>query len=278
MTNPNSPSLPPSYDELRLFAEMFNDVQEFRKAIANKVRSGGVDSEVIGAALEHYAQAEHAMKLELRRCYKRTVPASIQAWAKREKGIGVTDAHLLARLLGVIGDPRLANPYHWEGSGRDNRVLVADEPFERTLHQLWSYCGHGDPKRKRRAKMDRDDAMALGNPQAKMLVWNLATACMKTDGHFREVYDKRRAATAERLHAEACVRCGPSGKPAQAGSPWSKAHQHADALRIVGKEILRDLWVAAKIEHPSSEVPQSTRSPIGARTFERAQSPDGIQR
>ena len=33
--------------------------------------------------------------------------------------------------------------------------------------------------------MDVEDALALGNPTAKMLVWNLATACMKTTGHYR---------------------------------------------------------------------------------------------
>lgn len=30
------------------------------------------------------------------------------------------------------------------------------------------------------------------------------------------------------------------------GSPWSDAHRHADALRIVGKRFLIDLWVASR--------------------------------
>ncbi len=52
-------------------------------------------------------------------------------------------------------------------------------------------------------------------------------------------------AVADKTHTVECVRCGPSGKPAQPGSPWSKGHQHAHALRVVGKEILRDLWVVS---------------------------------
>lgn len=32
------------------------------------------------------------------------------------------------------------------------------------------------------------------------------------------------------------------GKPAQPGTPWNPGHQHAHALRVTGKEILRDLW------------------------------------
>ncbi len=232
-----------SYKELRLYAEMFFDVQEFRKAAENKVRSQSVDAKIVAdKALEHYQQAEHDMSLQMRRCLRRTAPAPVLTWLKAEKGIG---EHLLARLLGAIGDPRVATPYHWEGTGKANRILVADESYERTVSQLWSYCGHGDPERKRYAKMDAEDALACGNPTAKMLVWNMATACMKTTGHYREVYDKRRFVTAERVHASYCVRCGPSGKPAEEGSLWPKAHQHADALRIVGKEILRDLWVVA---------------------------------
>jgi hypothetical protein len=68
---------------------------------------------------------------------------------------------------------------------------------------------------------------------------------------YRAIYDARRAATADRVHETPCVRCGPSGKPAQPGTPWSAGHQLADALRIVSKEILKDLWREAKRIHES---------------------------
>ena len=69
---------------------------------------------------------------------------------------------------------------------------------------------------------------------------------------YRVAYDRRRALTADRTHEHPCVRCGPAGKPAQPGTPWSKAHAHADALRISSKAILRDLWRAAKDHHTGS--------------------------
>ena len=46
-----------------------------------------------------------------------------------------------------------------------------------------------------------------------------------------------------------CKRCGPSGRPALPGSPWSDAHRHADALRVTGKEFLRLLWREAERLH-----------------------------
>jgi hypothetical protein len=45
---------------------------------------------------------------------------------------------------------------------------------------------------------------------------------------YRIIYDKRRDHT-EVTHPE-----------------WTLGHSHNDALRVVGKEILKDLWVEAK--------------------------------
>jgi hypothetical protein len=63
------------------------------------------------------------------------------------------------------------------------------------------------------------------------------------------VYDAAREQYAEAVHPTECVRCGPAGKPALPGSPLSAGHQHARALRRVSKEILRDLWLEARMVH-----------------------------
>lgn len=249
----NDQQTPGDYATLRLFAEMFYDAQECRKAMANKVRSGSVDP-ILASAMDHYEAAEKMFSDALKRAMRRTANPGILAWQKEQNGIG---EHLLGRLLGAIGTPRVATPKHWEGRGKDNRVLVETEPRPRTIAQLWSYCGHGDPARKLHRGIGADELMALGSPRTKAIVWNIACACLKagvrTDelgnhkaiSHYGDVYLNRRYLTEDRVHASECVRCGPSGKPAPAGSPWSNAHKHADALRIVGKEVLRDLWKAA---------------------------------
>lgn len=237
--------------ELRVLAEVFTDAQQLRIATENRVRElGGVFAERIA---EPFRTSEHAARLELRRTYRRVVPAEILEWQKAERGVG---ADLLARLLGHLGDPYIATPHAWmveapDGHGCDllrcgkGRHLVAFEPFTRTVSQLWSYCGHGDSARRKFKGMTADDALALGSPTCKMLVHLLAESCMKqpSGNRYRDFYEARRLVTADRVHAVACVRCGPSGRPAAEGSLWSKAHQHADALRIVGKELLRDLWL-----------------------------------
>lgn len=148
-------------------------------------------------------------------------------WVKTTKGVGEKQG---ARLLAAIGDP------YWN--------TLHNRP--RLISELWQYAGHGDPARSRRRK----GQLVEYSPTAKTRAYLVAVSCMKnlTSPH-RTVYDKRKAQTEGRLHAASCVRCGPSGKPAQPGTPWSDGHRHADALRITAKEILKDLWLESKRIH-----------------------------
>lgn len=230
------------YLALRALTEAFEDAQRMRISIENRVERAPIDPAMIEPHVERLRATERGISLIARRVMRANVDPRILAWQKATIGIG---EHLLARLLGRIGHPRWATVHAWEGEGAE-RHLVAVETRERRVSDLWSYCGHGDPARKARRGMSAEEAAALGDPRAKMIVHLLAESCMKQPrSPYRAVYDERRVTTDGRVHAAPCVRCGPSGKPAPEGSPWSLAHQHADALRIVGKEILRDLWTVA---------------------------------
>jgi len=232
----------PSWQALRIAAEIYADFMQFRIAATNRAERGGVPAEEFAPLLEGLNKQEAALKKELQLRYRAAVPEHVRAWQAETVGLG---EHTFARLLGLLGDPRTAHPWHWEGKGKE-RVLVQDEPYERSVSQLWSYCGVGDSARRRRAGMDVEDALACGSPRLRSLLFVIAEGCMKNrQSPYRVTYEERRSATAERVHAAPCVRCGPPGKPAEPGTPWKDAHKLADALRIVAKEILRDLWLAA---------------------------------
>jgi hypothetical protein len=235
--------------ELRVLADLFDRAQLERIAVANIIRpatkGGNIDATFFAEHLARLEATEHQALLMMKRCYRRVVPAEIRDWQKAERGIGEP---LLARFLGHLGDPLIATPHWWEGTG-SNRTLMVGEPYERTVSQLWQFCGHGDPHRRKTRGMTADEALALGNPRLKMLVHLIAEGCMKqkdSGARYRGVYDDTREAVTDKVHSVECVRCGPSGKPAQVGSPWNPGHQHAHALRIVGKEVLRDLWLLRK--------------------------------
>lgn len=215
-------------------------------------------TQLVGAlgALEH--QAELQLKRQLRR-------NPLGPWIKTQKGIGEKQA---ARLLAAIGDPYLNS-----STGRP-----------RMVSQLWAYCGlhvlpvghslqatHTGPaggdqqaggdldhttsddhgrvvgvaaRRKRGVKINWSQT-------AKSRAYLISEAMLKAGN--REVYDHRKAATEGRLHQTPCVRCGPSGKPALPGSPWSNGHRHADALRVQSKEMLKLLWREARRLHEEME-------------------------
>lgn len=198
-----------------------------------------------GAIVDSIKALEHQATLSLQKLMRKH---PLGPWVKAQRGIGDKQA---ARLLGVIGDP------YWNAA--------ADAP--RTVSQLWAYCGlHTLPSG--HARPDAQGSSAAGeynvaarrrkgqqanwSDEAKKRVWLIAVSCMKSGGPYREIYDARKAATEGREHGAECVRCGPSGKPAQVGTPWSDGHRHADALRITSKAILRDLWRQSRDLHQSA--------------------------
>src|SRR5690606_6954143 len=79
------------------------------------------------------------------------------------------------------------------------------EPYERSLRQLWTYCGHGAPV-KRRKGMSQDEALGLGSPRCKMLVHLLAEATIKCRPEPKKTSEAtRQAVWAEPLTAHLAV-------------------------------------------------------------------------
>lgn len=298
VATPGNDAAAAEFLDLRIWAESFNDAQQHRIATVNRMERGGVDADLLAGHREMLDASEHAFKLAMVRSYRRLVRThmpAVEDWQKTSFGIG---EHLLARLLGHLGHPVLATPYTWTDDAPEGhecieercgkRHLVALQPFERTVGQLWQYCGHGSPS-KRKKGMSQEEAFGLGNPSCKFLVHLLAEATIKcqpqpilepqpmspsagatdsppidagdtrdqTGGEppthrkldiptstsvggkfkYRSIYDTRKASTDDR--------------------EWTDGHRHADALRIVGKEILRDLWTHAQMD-------DDTQSTLGA--------------
>lgn len=145
------------------------------------------------------------------------------AWIKAQRGIGDKQG---ARLLAAVGDP------YWN--------TLHNRP--RLVSELWSYCGYGDAARQVRRRGEK----ANWSASAKMRAYLVSVSIVKAGGPWREIYDAARESYEDAVHTTECKRCGPSGKPAQPGSPISAGHQHARALRIVSKEVLKGLWLESR--------------------------------
>lgn len=262
---------------LYLLSSQLDAVEDLRKATENRLRQAtrsveDKDGEIRGLGLpdndpavaatrtilEGLEKLEHATILDLQRAMRRH---PLGAWQKRQIGVGEKQ---LARLLAAIGDP------YWN--------TLHNRP--RTVSELWAYAGlHTLPHGQIAA--DTQSQIAVGNQpagrapdqgardthgqlvrgaarrrkgqranwstEAKTRAYLIAESCTKqARSPYREVYDKRRAATADKVHDRPCPQCNGAGKTDLITSPWRPGHQHADALRIVSKAILKDLWIAAR--------------------------------
>lgn len=229
---------------LTVYADLVDDLEHSRIATENRVRSlrevkgleGSPEEAKLQAIVEGLATAERKAENELRKAVK---AHPLGEWIGEQQGVGEKQA---GRLLGVLGDPT-------------RRVTPDGEIVQRKVSQLWSYCGYGDHK----AQVRRKGQQANWNMTLKARAHLIAVSCVKKrDSPYRKTYDEAREHYADATHVEECKRCGPSGKPAQPGSPLSNGHKHARALRAVAKQFLLDLWLeATRLSPPSNHASDS---------------------
>lgn len=228
---------------LALCADMVDDLEKVRIANENRLRqltrsetdADGLDRGFgldeshrdvarVAALVETLCKSEHQATLDLNR-KMRAHP--LGAWVAVSPGVGEKQA---ARLLAALGDPAWNNATGTWAS----------------LRELWSFAGYGDAAAQVRRRGQRN----TWNADAKMRTYLMAVSCVKVGrGPYRAVYDEGRARYDQAVHESECKRCGPAGHPAQPGSALSAGHQHARAIRLVCKALLRDLWREARRLH-----------------------------
>lgn len=276
---------------LRMLSDSLDDIENVRKATANRHRFSTrdvADSDGafrgLGLDKSHPIVALSAITLEGLEDVERTLVKGLEKevgrtiygpWVKAQTGLG---AKTIGRLLGSVGDPYLR-----EAIDPDTGSVTY---APRTLRQLWAYSGlavDGPVARHPRAGMSQADVFALGKATSKMRAFLVSQGLVKAgvrvadpaldesgiEGYplqnrraiteYGRVYLAEREHYADATHATDCKRCGPSGRPAPAGSPLSEAHKNARALRRISKEVLRDLWLIAREHHAG--IPASTPAP-----------------
>lgn len=262
---------------LALAADILDDLESTRVANSNRLdhlTGTGTDKDGqmrgLGLSEEHPQVAalaaiiagirvlEHQAELTLGR-ELRVHP--LGPWVKRSQGVGPKQG---ARLLASIGDP------YWN--------TLHDRP--RTVSELWAYCGYhvlpggGDTSQSSPDTQPRPAGVAAARAKGQRANWSadarkrahlVAAKCVMqvaTGGRpaapYRLLYDIGRAKYADSTHKNDCRRCGPKGKPALVGSPLSDGHKHARAVRLVAKEVLKDLWIESKRIHEETTHQQET--------------------
>src|SRR5580698_1903579 len=113
-----------------------------RIAAENRALRGGVAIDALQRAtlVASARQGEDNARAVLADQYAAHVPDVIREWAAAIPGLRTGE--VFPRLIASIGNPRIAQAYRWETPAGGKRVLVEDGgPYERTLRQLWQWCG-----------------------------------------------------------------------------------------------------------------------------------------
>lgn len=260
------------YWQLRTASRNYYDAYRLTTRISNRLRALARAGEAYDIDLHAQLEAATGMKDTsqkiLTRVYRNLAPPNVRAFQRETLGLGEV---WLARLIGEVGDfvtyteawwetPKGATADNPEGSdgysedGEDDGIFDA-EPPKRVLaigdtrttgvRELWAYCGHGDATRRRRRNQSQDEALASGNPTAKMIVHQMAEFALRSNGA-PDKNGRARGATpyygcylAARAHAE------------ELHPDWKPGHVYNHAVRLVGKAILKDLWLVQHGQDPA---------------------------
>jgi hypothetical protein len=245
---------------LRTIGEGLSDAKQERIRTVNRVERGNVGDSVFGAAMiEHAKMEEDRFNSWLMEEYTRVIPVRVRTWAA---GIpGLATGELFPRIIASIGNPRIAYPETWGEVDGKKTTVPAGPPFERSVRQLWSYCGCGDPDRRPEKNMTREELLACGKRKVvRPLLHTWSSILMRSSGRSEKARDswwfavmqKARGEGAGKVHERECRNrsfrppyngCGTVAHPewGAIGSPWRPGHANQHAHRVVHKEFLRQL-------------------------------------
>ena len=256
------------YWPLRTAARNYYDAYQLTTRMSNRCKAAARQAEEgtgtypieLDQQLEVAQDMKDANGRILARLYRNMAPPLVRQVQRATIGLGDM---WLARLIGEVGDFKVYTEAWWEDTPdivgeagdlndderedkpRPKRVLAIGEVRTTGVRELWAYCGHGDPELRRRKGQTQDEALASGNPLAKMIVHQMTEFALRNNGvpdkNGKErgqtpYYDAYQAArmTAENSHPE-----------------WKPGHVYNYAVRKVGKGILKDLWRVQHGEAPA---------------------------
>ena len=170
---------------IRATAEGLLDMKDQRVRVTNRVERGGTGDKIMAADMK--AAAESSEKLYekmLLGVYQRGVPDRIREFAA---GIpGQASGPSFPWNIAMIGNPRIATPYHKEGNS-----LIAGEPYQRSVSQLWSYAGCGDPERRPKKGMVKAELLAMGKRTTLRPRLHTWSSWLVKSGHLKSVSESK---------------------------------------------------------------------------------------
>lgn len=274
---------------LRLLGEQLTDAINYRTRAENRARAYGMLGGKIMVdgkeepIVEVSRENEDLLRIQLRTYYQQIVPDRIRAWASTVPGLA--SGELFPRIISMIGNPRHAIPLKMEGTGKNRKAVPDGDPYDRTLRQLWQWCGCGDPdsvpiKHVLGHSPSQAELLRAGKRTVvRPLLYTWSSYLMRVSSpvtkegskyfgrpmsedaascEFWKIFREAKTEGQNKRHNRTCRNtkvppmspngCGIAAHPewGEVGSPWRPGHILMHAHRITQKELLRALWVAGE--------------------------------
>ncbi len=245
--------------QLRTAGRNYYDCFRLATKVGNRMKAlirDGYDVYQLEGQVKLAKGGKDASAAELVGLYKELAPEAIQKFQGATPGLGEL---WIAMLVGVVGDFKSYVEAWWEEdpTGKEKRVLVTGDTKTAGVREIWTYCGHGEI-RKHKAGMSQAEALACGNPLAKMVVHIIAKTALRLNG----VPDKNGKERAMTPYYPKYLEW--KERAAAAHADWKPGRIDNHAIRLVGKAILKDIW---RVQH-GFEPAYGARTPWAPRTLD----------
>lgn len=242
------------------FATLLDDVEGLRKAQANRVRilttsEPDSDGVVRGFGLSEGNRSVGILKILLEDLdgFEADIVKELQKimkdhplgpWVKKQKGVGEKQA---ARLLAAVGDPYWIDEAEFE---QEDGTITKREARARTVSELWAYAGLHVDNASGTAVRRRKGVQSNWKTEIKTRAYLIAEACVKAGVRKDPADEDKRISTSEygKVYLER------RAHTATTHPDWTAGHSHNDALRIVSKALLKDMWLESKRLHEAAKV------------------------
>lgn len=181
---------------LRMVSEGLSDAKKARCSTVSRVEHGAAADSIQGVRMIEQAwDLERQYEQMLMDEYKHRVPEHVREWAAGVPGMASGES--FPRLIGLLGHPRVAIPHETVQVESKNKIITVhnplyDQAFERSLRQLWSYAGCGDPARNPRDMVKPSQELLLSAGKRTVIrpiLFSFSTYIMKNRKRFQSVAD-----------------------------------------------------------------------------------------
>ena len=237
-----------AFDQLKMLFDGYKQIQKLRMKVNNQIlamnrgtdKLDEIDQEYINSVLANIKEKEEAKAKLIAEWVKKNKTMPIVAAMLSVKGVGPVTIAPCLTYLDIRKAKHPSSFWSYAGYRCASHERFKDLPKEHWIPIFDKNTGEPVLDKKGKQRMSHHNP---GNQILRCALYVTAGCFVKNkDCAYREVYDRRKAKTE---NSEKLVQTRMPGKAGTVEKAWKDVkagHRHGDAIRVMMKEFLADLW------------------------------------